>query len=82
MLQLLNHIIYHKFIRSKEATSKEAFLQEFRYYKNLINKLTRISKINFCWTFFEEHGHDSKRTWDGIRSIMNVKKANQIYKNK
>ena len=39
--------IYHKFIRSKETTSKEAFLQKLKYYKNLINKLTRINKINF-----------------------------------
>ena len=66
--------IYCKFIRSKKATSKEAFLQEFKYYKNLIKKLTRINKTNFYKSFFEEHKNDSKRTWDGIRSIINVKK--------
>ena len=65
--------IYRKFIRSKEATSKEAFLQEFKYYKNLINKLTRINKTNFYKSFFEEHKNDSKKTWDGIRFIINVK---------
>ena len=67
-------IIYRKFIRSKETTSKEAFLQKFKYYKNLINKLTRINKTNFYKLFFEEHKNDSKKTWDGIRSIINVKK--------
>ena len=41
------NIMYHKFIRSKEATSKEAFLQEFKYYKNLTNKLTTINKTIF-----------------------------------
>ena len=66
-------IIYRKFSRSKEGTSKEAFLQGFKYYKNFINKLTRINKTNFCKTFFEEHKNDSKRTWNTIRSIINVK---------
>ena len=66
--------IYGKLIRSKEATSKQAFLQEFKHYKNIINKLTRINKRNFYKSFFEEHKNDSKRTWDGIRSIINVKK--------
>ena len=67
------NIIYPKIIRSKEATSKEAFLQEFKYYKNLINKLTGINKTNFYKSFFDEHKNDSKKTWDGIRSIINVK---------
>ena len=66
--------IYGKLIRSKEATSKQAFLQEFKHYKNIINKLTRINKRNFYKSFFEEHKNDSKRTWNGIRSIINVKK--------
>ena len=64
--------IYRKFIRSKETTSKEAFLQKLKYYKNLINKLTRINKTNFL-QFFEEHKNDSKKTWNEIRSIINVK---------
>ena len=49
------------------------FLQKFKYYKNLINKLTRINKTNFYKPFFEENKNDSKRTWDRIRSIINVK---------
>ena len=65
--------IYHKFIRSKEATSKEAFLQEFKHYKSHINKLTRINKTNFYKSFFEENKNDSNITWDGIRSIINIK---------
>ena len=67
------NIIYRKFIKSKETTSKEAILQKFKYYKNLINKLTRINKANLYKSFFEEHKNDSKKTWDGIRSIVNVK---------
>ena len=67
------NIIYRKFIKSKETTSKEAILQKFKYYKNLINKLTRINKANLYKSFFEEHKNDSKKTWDGIRSIINVK---------
>ena len=71
----LKNIIYHKFIRSKETSSKEAFLQnkKFKYYKNLINKLTRINKsTNFYKSFFGEYKNDSKKTWGGIRSIINI----------
>ena len=39
------NIIYHKFIRSKEGTSKQAFLQELKYYKNFINKQELIRQI-------------------------------------
>ena len=67
------NIIYRKFIKSKETTSKEAILQKFKYYKNLINELTRINKANLYKSFSEEHKNDSKKTWDGIRSIVNVK---------
>ena len=73
ILYITKNIIYHKFIRSKETTSKEAFLQKFKYYKSLINKLTRINETNFYKSFFEEHKNDSKKTSDGIRSIINVK---------
>ena len=73
ILYITKNIIYHKFIRSKETTSKEAFLQKFKYYKNLINKLTRINETNFYKSFFEEQKNDSKKTSDGIRSIINVK---------
>ena len=75
ILQSVNQkkIICRKLIRSKEATRKEAFLKEFKYYKNLIKKLTRINKTNFYKSFFEEHKNNTKRTWDGIRSIINVK---------
>ena len=62
-------IIYCKFIRSKEATSKKVLLKEFKYYKNLSNKLTRINKTNFYHTFFEEHKNDYKRTWNGTRKL-------------
>ena len=54
------NIIYRKFIRNKETTSKEAFLQKFKHYKNLIyiNKLLRINKTNFYKSFKENMGRN------------------------
>ena len=56
------YITYREFIRNKNEISKKEFLQEFKYFKNLINKLTRINKTNFYKTFFGKHKGDSKRT--------------------
>ena len=41
-------------------------------YKNLINKLIRINKTNSYKSFLGKHKNVSKRTLDGIRSIINA----------
>ena len=60
-------------LEAKKQVVKKHSSKKFKYHKNLINKLTRINKTNFYKSFFEEHKNDSKKTWDGIRSIINVK---------
>ena len=66
--------LYRKFIRTKDLTKRELLLQDFKTYKNTIHKLTRISKSEYYKHYFEEHKNSSKKTWDGIRSIISLKK--------
>ena len=67
------NVLYRKFIRTKDLTKRELLLQDFKIYKNTIHKLTRINKSEYYKHYFEEHKNNSKKTWDGIRSIISLK---------
>ena len=68
------NVLYRKFIRTKDVTKRELLLQDFKIYKNTIRKLTRINKSEYYKHYFEEKKNNSKKTWDGIRSIISVKR--------
>lgn len=51
----------------KQLAKSHLFLQEF------CNNIAKINETSFYKTFFGECKNDSKRTWDGIRSFINVK---------
>ena len=59
------------------ANSLEAKKQLVKKHSSKNSNITKTSltnnKTNFYNSFFEEHKNDSKRTWDGIRSILNLK---------
>ena len=67
------NVLYRKFIKTKDLTKRELLLQNFKVYKNTIHKLTRINKSDYYKRYFEEHKNNSKKTWDGIRSIISLK---------
>ena len=75
ILKLINqkNAIYRKFIRAKNLHSKEIYHLEFKRYKSMINRLTRINKSKYYKTFFSEHKTNSKQTWEAVRSLINVK---------
>ena len=80
ILKLINqqNAIYRKLIRAKNLHSKEIYHLEFKQYKNMINRLTRINKSKYYKTFFSEHKTSSKQTWEAVRSLINVKiKSNE-----
>ena len=51
----------------KQLAKSNLFLQEF------CNNIAEINETSFYKTCFGECKNDSKRTWDGIRSFINVK---------
>ena len=58
---------------TKVLSKTDLLLQNFKIYKNVIHKLTRINKSDYYKHYFEEHKNNSKKTWDGIRSIISLK---------
>ena len=68
---------YKEFLKEKNSESKTEKFAAYKLKRNLITSLLRTSKKNYYNTFFEENQTDIKRTWQGIRNLINVsKKAN------
>ena len=47
---------------------------QFKTYRNTINKLNKISKGNHYQKYFHEHKKNMLKTWNGIKSIININK--------
>ena len=43
--------------------------------RNKVNREIQKSKILYQKSYFEEHSSNLKKTWDGIKKIVNVKKT-------
>jgi hypothetical protein len=60
---------YKKFVKSKNRETKHQFTQ----IKNEITSLTRKSKEEYYRKYFEKHDKNSKKIWNGIKEIINIK---------
>ena len=79
-------IFYKDFVKEKDPTKKERLGSIYRTYRNRIVSLLRTSKKDYHTAYFEEHKENMKKTWDGIRNLINVSKKsstniNQIVSN-
>ena len=68
------NILYGKFIRARRREEKTALYNQFKTYWNTINKVTKISKGNHYQKYFHEHRKNMVKTWDGIKSTININK--------
>ena len=66
----------------KNATKKGRIGALYKTYRNLIVTLIRKSKKKYYADFFHEHQNNLKKTWDGIRDLINVSKKSSININK
>ena len=68
--------IYRKCIRTKNSTKREEFHNLFKSYRNFLNKIARLSKVNHYKTFSEENKNKLNKVWAGIKEIININKKN------
>ena len=66
------NIVYGKFIRARRDEEKATLYNQFKTYQNTINKLTKISKGKHYRKYFNEHKKNMLKTWNGIKSIINI----------
>ena len=62
--------IHRKVIRAKDPVRKT----ENRLYKNQLDKILKESKSMHCQKFFEANKLNLRKTWDGIREVIIIKK--------
>ena len=78
---------YNLFIKEKDTNKKTELFTLYKKKRNMIISLLRRSKKDYYSAFFEEHKSNVKKTWEGIRNIVNINKrkntpiAQLVYKN-
>ena len=69
-------IIYKKFIKAKNSAERNILYNEFKHHRNLVTKLSRISKAKHYHHYFTDHKKNMLKTWEGIKLLVNINKRN------
>ena len=69
--------MYKQFTKETDPVKKHGFFTTYKQKRNLIITLLRQSKASYFASFFEENKNDAKKTWEGIRDIVNISKKNR-----
>ena len=70
--------LYRKFIKAKDPLIKEQYHKNYKDLRNQIVLICRESKKMYYQIFFNENSNDLKKTWKGIKSIINIKTNNSF----
>ena len=73
---------YKKFVKEKDPLLKQDYHKQYKLLRNHIVLLIRISKKDYYAKYFEEQSSNIKKTWDGIRDLINVSKKSSKSLNK
>jgi hypothetical protein len=74
---------FHKqYAKEKDLIRKDILFRIYKYKRNLVVKNIRQSKEKYYSDFFEQNKNNSKKTWEGIRDVINIsKKSHTVPKN-
>ena len=61
------------FARKKRQPSNDKVKQLYNIFRNRVNRELKKSKKAYFTAYFNEHNNNIKKTWQGIRSIVNTK---------
>ena len=65
------------FQRKKRKPNNEEIKRLYNLFRNRVIRELKKSKKNYYTQYFEENKTNIKKTWDGIRSIINIKNSKQ-----
>ena len=69
-------MIFKQHIKCKDTTRKKKLLNGFKVLKNEITSLTRSSKKSYYEKYFTKNKDNLRKTWQGIKEIINIKNKN------
>ena len=64
--------VYKQFCKASDLIKKRKLYERFKNYWNLTTILTRACKEDYYKSFFQDNKKDSKKIWEGVRSIVSV----------
>ena len=66
--------LYKKFAKESNPTLKKDYYNSYKVHRNKVKSLIRTSKKDYFAKYFEENNSNVKKTWEGIRNLINVSK--------
>ena len=63
------------FARKKREPNNERVEQVYKIARNRVSRKIQKSKQEYQDAYFAEHQNDIKKTWEGLRKLVNVKKV-------
>ena len=69
--------LLNRFIKCKDPVKKTELHQKYKVLRNKVLSLTRSSKKLHYKSYFEENSKNLKKTWSGIKSIINIHIVNK-----
>ena len=69
MIKLKNKL----FQRKKRQANNLEVRRLYNLFRNRVNRELKKAKKNYYTKYFEENNNNIKKTWEGIRSIINIK---------
>ena len=70
--------IYKNFTTETVKARKDELYKKYKTYRNRIITLTRKNKNKYYSEYFLEHNANIKKTWEGIRQLININKKKTI----
>ena len=65
---------YSEFLKEKNKDFRTTKYDAFKQKRNMVTSLIRLSKKKHFSDYFLEHQSNIKKTWEGIRGLLNVTK--------
>ena len=69
--------LLRKYIEAKDDTIKEDLHARYKILRNQIVSIIRQSKKLYYQKFFTENANDIRKTWKGIKNIINIRELNK-----
>ena len=63
------------FARRKREPNNETVDQAYKTARNRVSRKIEKSKKEYQDAYFAEHQNDIKKTWEGLRKLVNMKKS-------
>ncbi len=66
-------MLLNSFVKAKDANRKEELHTKYKCLRNKIVALIRTSKKNHYQKYFTNNAKDIKKTWNGIKGLINIR---------